>query len=108
MIMLDQRVTFQKKQKVSDGAGGNVETWVDIASTPTVWASVVTLSGAEGVDEGGTVATGEQMITIRFRDDLNEKNRIVWRGEYYNIRTIYRRGTRQHYLKIKAERGVAS
>lgn len=105
---LDERITLQKHSLVSDGAGGNTKTWADYASVPTVWAMVDAKSGSEGFGEGRTNATGLYVFTIRQRSDVDERDRIVWRSENYNIRAVLRSGHGPQYLRVEAERGAGS
>ena len=103
---LSERITFQSYSLVSDGAGGNTKTWANLASIPTVWAKVEAKSAGEQFDEQRTTATGMYLFTIRERTDIDERDRIVWRGVNYNIRAVLRDGSRPQYLRIEAERGV--
>lgn len=105
---LDKRVTFQAYTLASDGIGGQVKTWANLATNPTVWASVLAGSGREAFLEDRTTATAMVMFTIRNRDDLDERMRIQWDGETYNIREIKHEGGRPLYLRIMAERGVST
>lgn len=103
---LDQRITLQSRTEASDGAGGTTSTWGDFATVPTVWAAVKPLSGGERVEDGSFNAAGMWEFTIRNRDDVSEKDRIQWQSENYNIRQVNRRGSREMYLVIIAERGA--
>lgn len=104
---LDQRITFQRNTPASDGAGGSTQSWANFATVPTVWANVKAKAGREGLDEGRTNATFVVQFTIRNRSDVTELDRIIWGGVAYNIRGIRREGSRELYLVIEAERGVA-
>lgn len=104
---LDQRITLQTVTRTSDGIGGYTSSWRNIAPAPTVWASARPGSAREVLASDRVNAGGLYVFTIRNRDDLNEADRIVWRGENYNIRAVRRRGGRELYLEIEAERGVA-
>lgn len=105
---LDQRITFERMAATSDGMGGHVQSWSAIVTTPTVWASARPVRGNETVSEGGTAATGTWLFEIRYRSDISETDRIVWRGETYNIRNVKRTSQRELNIVIEAERGVAS
>ena len=105
---LDQLVTLQAVSLVSDGMGGSTETWANFATDPTVWASVRPMSARESMADDRVSATAETMFTIRNRTDVDERHRILWDAEPYNIRSVRRRGGRELYLEIVAERGVAS
>lgn len=104
---LDQRITFQAATETDDGGGGKDVTWADFASVPTVWADAHPASGRESVQDGAFNASGSWVFHIRNRSDVSERDRIMWNGEPYNIRRVSRRGGREMYLTIEAERGVA-
>ena len=104
---LDQKVTFQRFSEADDGIGGKTQTWADFASNAAVWADVMPLYGNEAVSDGAFVATGAWIFRVRNRTDVTELDRIVWGGEPYNIRRVMRRGAREQYLTIEAERGKA-
>lgn len=103
----DQRITLQAFTRTADGVGGYTSAWANIAQNPTVWASVRPASAREALASDRVGASSLYVFTIRNRDDLNEADRIVWRSENYNVRSIRRRGGREMYLEIEAERGVA-
>jgi SPP1 family predicted phage head-tail adaptor len=105
---LDQRITLQAKSTASDGGGGRIETWANFASVPSVWAHVRPMSARETMADERMTATAETMFTIRYRSDVNETHRLLWQSEEYNIRSVRRRGGRELYLEIVAERGVAT
>lgn len=104
---LDQRITFQRETRTPDGGGGYSVDWAPLVTDPTVWAEVFPGGGGEGERDGAVNATALYVFQIRNRTDLSELDRIIWNGEPYNIRRIARRGGREMYLTIEAERGVA-
>lgn len=101
---LDQRVTIQRIERTSDGAGGETTAWADLAD---VWANVRPATGRETQIEGRIAATSSAIFTIRRRADLLDTDRIVWGDVAYNIRSIMIGSQREAYLMIEAERGVA-
>ncbi len=103
---LDQRITLQSYTLADDGAGGNVKTWADLSSTPNVWARVEARGGREAFSSDRIEATGRYVFTIRNRTDIDERMRVVWGGENYNLRAIFREGSRAMYVKMEAERGT--
>lgn len=102
---LDQLVTFQRATEVSDGMGGQTLTWNAIASD--VWAKVRPLSGNEQERFDQLNATAMATFVVRYRSDIEHGDRIVWNGENYNIRYIPPVSSREMYLAISAEKGVA-
>lgn len=104
---LDQLVTLQAASETSDGGGGKEQVWADFATDATVWAEVYPMGGNETDSDGSVNARGMWRFVIRNRSDVSELDRIVWDGAAYNIRRVARRGGRELYLTIEAERGVA-
>lgn len=104
---LDQQITFQRVTETDDGAGGKSEAWADFTTDATVWADPVPMGGKEGIQDGAFNASGNYVFIVRNRQDVSERDRIVWDGVPYNIRNVKRRGGRELYLSIEAERGVA-
>jgi SPP1 family predicted phage head-tail adaptor len=103
---LDQRITFQERQGVSDGMGGSTDTWVNISSLSSVWAHVRPKSGKEVTEYDRVNAESSYMFVIRNRSDLLEKYRILWNGEQFNILTVRRPKGRVLYLEIDATYGT--
>lgn len=103
---LDQRITLQGRTETADGGGGTETAWADLPSVPDVWAHVEAMSGTERLDDGSFAATGSYLFTIRNRTDVSERDRIVWRGEFFNIDNVARLGGRVMYLQITAKRGA--
>lgn len=103
----DQRITFQRFAKTADGIGGLVQAWANVPQTPTVWAKVTPRLGGESMENGRVAATSVATFTVRYREDVAETDRILWRGEPWNIRRVMRRSERGQWLDIDAERGVA-
>ncbi len=105
---LDQRITFQRFSEAADGIGGVERAWANLTATPTVWAKVTPRIGKEAMDGGRMNASAMATFTVRYRDDITELDRLLWRGEAWNIRRVMRVTQRNLYLEIDAERGVKS
>lgn len=103
---LDQRITFQSRSQVPDGVGGSVDTWADIPTLSSVWASVRPKSGKETTEYDRVNAETSYVFIIRNRQDLKESYRILWDGEPFNIRVIPKPKSRSLYLSIDGERGA--
>lgn len=103
---LDQRITLQRFVEATDGIGGVTRTWSDLASVPTVWAHVQPRLGRESFEQGRMNASLMATFMIRYRADISELDRIIWKGEPWNIRRIMRTSQRAQFLEVDAERGV--
>ena len=107
------RVTIQSQTRTSDGGGGQFVTWSDV---DTVYASIKPASGSERLFGDQLEERVSTTITIRHRRDVTFKNRIKYSstvdGQNYtrtfNIRRVINRDTRDKYLDILVEEGVAT
>lgn len=100
---LDQLITFERQSIVADGLGGGDLSWASVGS---VWAHVRPLSGREITDFDRVNAAAKHLFIIRWPIEINESDRIVWDGVFYNIRAIKTPKSRNLYCEIEAERGT--
>lgn len=100
-------VTFQRKQRVSDGAGGFTETWLAIPDAP-IRAKVEALSGNERLEAARINASTRQRLTCRFFAGLTEADRVVIRGRAYNVTFIDDVLLRGHWYVIDLSGGGAT
>ena len=101
---LDQQITIERSTSVSDGMGGNTITW---ATTFTPWALVRPLSGSEKVDFERVQGEARYLFVVRYPIDIKDEDRILWEGDYYNIRVRKKPKGRDLYMQMEGERGVA-
>ena len=98
---------FQRKTRVSDGAGGWSEAWTHIAGAATR-CSFKMLSGSERWQAMRTEATTRNRIVVRYFSDLTEADRVVIAGRRYNITAIDNVELRNRWMVIEIDGGVAS
>ena len=101
---LDQKATIYKKTKTPNGSGGFNSEREDVA---TVWAYVRQLSAREVQQAQKLTASAMCVFVIRNRSDIYESFYIEHKGIHYNIRAIPPLNTRDLFMEIHAERGVA-
>lgn len=83
---LRHRVSLQRLQETRDPNTGAVITdWVELAK---LWAEVAPLSAREFTASQAVQSRVTARITIRHRDDITAKDRIVHRGQAYNIEGV--------------------
>lgn len=83
---LRHRVSLQRLQETRDPNTGAVITdWVELAK---LWAEVAPLSAREFVASQAVQSRVTARITIRYREDITAKDRIVHRGQVYNIEGV--------------------
>lgn len=98
---LDRRITFQVAVEVRDSFGEPVQTWANLASHATVPARVEPLRGSERFAAQQVNADTDTKFTIRYRNDLTEKMRILYEARYYDVHSIHEVG-RHQWLEIEA------
>jgi SPP1 family predicted phage head-tail adaptor len=101
---LDQKISIERSSNVSDGMGGNVTTWAEVFAP---WALVRPMSGNEKTDFNQVYGDANYLFVVRYPLAVLDRDRIVWDGDYYNIRFRKKPTGRKKYMQITAERGVA-
>ena len=104
---MDQQITLQRLTATPDGIGGTVRAWADFDANATVWAKVTPRLGREAMVNGRMTAVLPVTFEIYNRSDVDERDRIIWQGEAYNILSLMREGSRAQHLAIDAQRGDA-
>lgn len=83
---LRHRVLLQRTVKTQSPVTGAVtESWVDVA---TIRAEVVASSAREFVAAMATQSEVTTRITVRYRAEISNKDRILFRGKVYNIEGV--------------------
>lgn len=91
----DRRITFQALTDGQDALGGLTETWVNLATNPTVWAGMRQLTGREFFAAQQVNAEIDTIFEILYRSDLTPKMRIVYDSKNYDIREVKEIGRRK-------------
>lgn len=79
---LRQRISLQSKTSASDGMGGDVDTWADVAD---VFAAIWPTSAAETVAANATSLVVTHRVRIRYRSDVRGSWRIKFGTRYFAI-----------------------
>ena len=97
-------ISIERASEIPDGAGGFETTWSEIG---TAWAWFKTMSGNERLYGMQLENPVTHKIYIRYRTDIDERDRIVYQGRYFNIRALLDLEELRRYIEITAEEGVA-
>lgn len=102
---LRHRVLLQRTVKAqSPVTGGITEIWVDVA---TIRAEIVPSSAREFVAAMATQNEVTTRITVRYRTEISNKDRIVFRGKIYNIEGVLPDAVSgREYLTLPCSEGV--
>lgn len=105
---LRKRCYFERqKKRVDDGGGGYEPVWLPAM---TVWGAVVPYGGAERLAAGRLEASS--LATLRIRSSaearsIDESYRVTVDDVPYQIRGIANPDSRNRFLEIQIEGGVA-
>ena len=101
---LNQRIQLERDVTTTDDGGGKTTEPQVYAS---LWCYVREKSSRELIEAQGVASTASKIFVIRFRAGILASDRIIWRGDRYNIRTQPDPNAREAFLELEAEIGVA-
>lgn len=102
-MALDQIIVISQAQEVSQPDGSLTLSFVNPAQ---VFAEVKPVSGSERYSAGQVRAPALYRFKFRYRA-ITESDVITWDGVMFNIRYIGTAGSRDVYMFVDAEKGVA-
>lgn len=97
---LDRRIRIESFSETTDDFGQKTKSFGTLAN---VWAKVVEKVGNEGENGDMISATKRVDFFIRYRDDINERMRIVYNNETYKIHAIQLADAREAFQMIRCE-----
>lgn len=102
---LNKRIMLQKPVKAqSPTTGAIVNGWGDVAE---LWANITDLSARDFVAAKAAQNEVTTRITIRWREDVTDKYRILYRGRVYDIQGVLEDDkSGREYLTLPCSRGV--
>ena len=101
---MDELIDIRSFTNTADATGGVVPTWSDLATG--VWCRVeYTSQSSEGTRGEDQQIVAFRIVKFTFRDvfTINEKMRIVYSGDDYDILSISRLG-RGRFVIVEAEK----
>ena len=101
---LNRKVELYRLEKTATPTGGFTQSWVKVAD---LWAHIKNMSGTELVRADQLGATSYSDFTIRYRQNIDEMMKFVYRGADYQIRHINNLEEMDRWLVVKAEKGVS-
>ena len=103
--MMRTPVTFQRKTRAADGAGGFTETWTTLRATR---AHVMALSGFERMAADRVNAETKERIVCRYFSGLTASDRVLIEGRAHNITFVNDVERMKKWLEIDVSGGVAT
>jgi SPP1 family predicted phage head-tail adaptor len=83
--LLKHRVTILNRREAQQGKFGLDSAGVEFESAGKVWASVDFAKGKSALNAGALDAYAVKMVRMRWNTIVNERSRIQWQGNTYQI-----------------------
>lgn len=99
------RAALQARSATPDSYGGNAVTWT---TERDVWCQIRELSGQERLAAMRQESAVTHEVYARYAADLTASKRLVHAGVAYNIRAVMNPETRNEFVRMLAESGVAT
>lgn len=94
----DRRITIQYPDgSVNADTGEPSGTFTTLAS---VWANRMSKKGSDRLLGEQTVSVGDEVFKIRYRDDVTEKMRVVFKSRNYEIKSVHEVGRNESMVII--------
>jgi SPP1 family predicted phage head-tail adaptor len=97
---LDRRITVQTLTESVDDYGQLVQSFSTLAS---LWAKVEEKSGNEGDHEDQIKAVKNVAFTVRHRNDINERMRVVYNSNTYLIQAVIYSDQRNRFVTLSTK-----
>ena len=82
---LKDRVTLQRYATNVDPKWGTTPGWTGVGD---VWADVTPTGGTEKPDAQGVQTTVTHTVSMRYRDDVTTKDRLLYRGRVLELLSV--------------------
>ena len=108
---LRHKLTLQEEVQNSDGAGGTIKSWQDVAD---LWAEIIpinTLSGAASKKLlfGGQIQSEiSHKVMVRYREGITPAMRLVFDSRIFSIRYVANIEERRESLELFVQEGTAT
>lgn len=106
---LRKRGYFERlKKRVDDAGGGFAPTWLPVL---TAWCQIIPQNGSERIAAGRLEAAALSTLRIRSSAEartITEADRVIVDGLTYNIRGIDNPDSKNRFLEMLIEVGVAT
>ncbi len=104
---LRHHLTIEAERPVADTGGGQGDPWANPLTVAAVWGRVEPLSGNERLRALQLEDSVSHRVTIRYRDGVTARMRVVFGNRVFNIRAVINPEERNRFLELLCEEGVA-
>jgi SPP1 family predicted phage head-tail adaptor len=94
---MKQRIEIEDYTTTSDGMGGTTATW---NTTATVWGNIMPVNGSEKWEVESLKGNISHVITIRFKEGLDNESRLKYDGRTFLVKYAIDKGEESYYMKL--------
>lgn len=110
VVHLNRKLVLEEALRISDGAGGYVETWTQLG---TLWASIQAGTGTERSEDFLTVSRVPMKVIVRGAPVGSPRRpkpdqRFIEGGRVFRILSVTELDAQGHYLACQSREEVAS
>ena len=100
---MKHQVTVERGTTSDDDCGRRTTTWIPVDN---IFCAIKQKSGSEKFAQDTIRTVKMKSFITRYGVDIVESDRLLFNGQYYNIKTINNVAERDIWLEIDAEQGV--
>jgi head-tail adaptor len=109
-VHLNRKLVLEQAKRVSDGAGGYVETWTQMGA---LWASITSGTGSEHSKDFLTISRVPMKIIVRGAAEGSPRRpcanqRFLEGGRIFRILAVTELDPQAHYLVCQAREEIAT
>jgi SPP1 family predicted phage head-tail adaptor len=101
---MNEKITIQRFTRSSDGAGGFVQAYQDVA---TVFADITPTKATEGQINNASISFVAYKMIVRYSSNteaIDTSMRIVYNGDNYRIQSVLNMDEADRFLEIMTTR----
>jgi len=95
---MNKRISLEVETKTSDGMGGSLVVWKEMASD--VACSIWPITASEQIQSSASTMIASHRIRMRYRRDIKANWRLKYHNSYFNIVSIIDRNMDHRMLEL--------
>jgi SPP1 family predicted phage head-tail adaptor len=103
---MNKFIDIEKQQITNDGGGGQIVSWKQFVHLPAAVTPMWDLRSHKGerVNNMQLITYEYYRFSVRYRDDITTKMRVVYQDNYYDIHRVINLDEKNQVLVIIAEK----
>lgn len=102
---LRKQITVQAETQTSDGAGGYVLAWTNVA---TAWGEIRPFDGSKFFVAHHLEGHVTHHVTMRYQNGITTDMRLTYNSRLFNIRAVMNTDESNRWMELLVEEGTAT